>query len=106
MCSGNGRCDTFLDQSFCTCDKGWMGRACETKCEHGNPQQTKDGLFVCICEKCYSGVTCEQECSGRGNCTGDVCDCGLKVGEVQLVMSKVVPEGDLIVPDMAPVSPP
>lgn len=31
---------------------------------------------------------------------------GLKVGEVQLVMSKVVPDGDLIVPDMAPVSPP
>ena len=31
---------------------------------------------------------------------------GLKVGEVRLVVSKVVPDGDLIVPDMAPVSPP
>ena len=102
ICSGRGVCvfGTGLPESYCSCEDGWYGAACDVKCTldncrkqgMANPQCGVDGGCECQdnnfghysgndCSDChphYWGVDCSIacDCSGHGTCSGtSTCTC-------------------------------
>ncbi|XP_071506024.1 uncharacterized protein [Diadema antillarum] len=80
-CNGNGQCSPARDPPECVCSTGWMGRACEEECLHGNATVI-DGTFICMCEPCWVGQGCNVLCSGYGACNSEEqrCDCDPMLG--------------------------
>ena len=60
------------------CEQGWIGRACEIRCQHGSASEEVPD--VCTCDSCYTGFNCDQLCSGRVNatCLDKKCVCGFE----------------------------
>ena len=73
-CNNNGTCDATYNPPLCVdCLTGWMGKACEEPCVHGN--QTSANSGICKCDSCHTGKGCDSECNNQGACVDGVCQC-------------------------------
>ena len=74
-CNNRGICDTQFEIPQCrNCNKGWMGVACEERC-NGTQYPMNSGLCVCN-DNCTHGLHCESVCNNNiGVCINDHCDC-------------------------------
>ena len=79
-CNDRGRCVVGnTARPLCVdCQEGWVGRACETRCQNGSKDAVNPN--VCACDPCYTGIHCDQLCSRRENasCVDQKCVCGFE----------------------------
>lgn len=69
----------YNNDPFCMdCQEGWIGKACEIRCQNGS--QDGENQEVCVCDPCYTGFNCDKLCSGRENvsCVNEKCVCGFE----------------------------
>lgn len=75
-CNGHGVCDgVHYNPPVCvSCDPGYFGNDCGTRCYNGTVVSTPKGR-ECKCDSCHTGVYCNKECSSHGKCVKDKCQC-------------------------------